>query len=76
MQYRDFAVWQRESLAQAEEQNRQLGYWKQQLSGSQPAEFFYDYPRLHTQSGDAHAIEFTIEGEIYRRLGHFRGEHQ
>lgn len=76
IQYRDFAAWQQQSQIQAAEHQRQLDYWKKQLAGSQPAEFYCDYPRPQTPSGDAHEIDFTIEGEVYDGLLSFGQEHQ
>ncbi|KAK1914117.1 hypothetical protein P3342_007363 [Pyrenophora teres f. teres] len=44
VQYRDFSVWQREQ-AQADEHQKQLSYWVEQLQSSRPAELLCDKPR-------------------------------
>lgn len=76
VQYRDFAVWQQQSQIQATEHQKQLEYWKNQLAGSQPAEFYCDFPRPQTPSGDAYEIDFTIEGEVYDSLIGFGQEYE
>jgi hypothetical protein len=70
IQYRDFAVWQKQE-AQLAEQQRQLEYWKQQLEGSQPAEFLCDKPRPAVSSGKALFHSLAIEGALYRDLQQF-----
>ncbi len=67
IQYRDFAVWQKQEAQEVENQ-RQLEYWKQQLDGSQPAELLCDKPRPAVLSGTAKIHEVTIEGSLYRDL--------
>ncbi|KAF9893175.1 hypothetical protein FE257_012590 [Aspergillus nanangensis] len=44
IQYRDFAVWQRQGV-QVREHQQQLKYWKAQLHGGRPAELLCDWPR-------------------------------
>ncbi|KAK1914123.1 hypothetical protein P3342_007369 [Pyrenophora teres f. teres] len=50
VQYRDFSVWQREQ-AQADEHQKQLSYWVEQLQSSRPAELLCDKPRPAALSG-------------------------
>ncbi|PMB65591.1 Enniatin synthase [Beauveria bassiana] len=75
IQYRDFAVWQRQEAQKAEHQ-RQLEYWKRQLDGSQPAKLLYDKPRPTILSGSARVHEFSIEGDLYQNLASFCKQHQ
>ena len=70
IQYRDFAVWQKQSH-QAAEQQRQLQYWTEQLTDSHPAELLCDKPRPAVPSGEAGVVETTIEGPLYRSLQRF-----
>ena len=49
IQYADFAIWQRERL-QGEELERQLTYWKRQLSGMMPLKLPTDRPHPDVQS--------------------------
>jgi amino acid adenylation domain-containing protein/non-ribosomal peptide synthase protein (TIGR01720 family) len=54
LQYRDYAIWQREYLS-GEILEQKLAYWKQQLQNAEPLELLTDYPRPAEQStrGDA-----------------------
>ncbi|KAI2787072.1 Beauvericin nonribosomal cyclodepsipeptide synthetase BEA1 [Penicillium oxalicum] len=70
IQYKDFAVWQKQT-EQTIEHQRQLEYWKRQLDGSQPAEFLNDKPRPTALSGVAEVHEVAIEGVLYRSLEQF-----
>ena len=70
IQYRDFAVWEKQSH-QAAEQQRQLQYWTEQLTDSHPAELLCDKPRPAVPSGEAGVVETTIEGPLYRSLQRF-----
>ncbi|GKT95948.1 AMP-binding enzyme [Colletotrichum tofieldiae] len=67
IQYRDFAVWQKQE-AQVAEHERQLSYWRQQLEGSQPASLLCDKSRPATLSGDAGFVSVSIEGSTYENL--------
>ncbi|KAM3417119.1 hypothetical protein BST61_g8695 [Cercospora zeina] len=67
IQYRDFAVWQREAQ-QAHEQQAQIDYWKTQLADSTAAEFLCDRPRPRVLSGDAGTATLSIEGTLYQAL--------
>ena len=50
IQYADYALWQRRWM-EAGEKERQLGYWREQLGGSQPVlELPLDHPRPAVQS--------------------------
>ncbi|KAH8678409.1 non-ribosomal peptide synthetase [Xylariales sp. PMI_506] len=74
IQYRDFAVWQKED-EQLAEQQRQLQYWINQLKDSSPAEFLIDRPRPELLSGKAGAVQLTIEGAIFKSLQSFAQDH-
>ncbi|KAL2679310.1 Nonribosomal peptide synthetase 30 [[Neocosmospora] mangrovei] len=73
IQYRDYAIWQKQRFHQDEYQ-RQLDYWVSQLQTSRPAEFLYDKPRPDTLSGSAGVHEFTIANTMYDRLQMFCAE--
>src|SRR6185312_7044730 len=76
IQYADFAVWQRHWL-QGEELERQLSFWREQLSGTLPAlELPADHMRSATQthSGAHRSIHLSLEttaelNEFSRREG-------
>ncbi|KAL7771417.1 hypothetical protein CFE70_001360 [Pyrenophora teres f. teres 0-1] len=54
VQYRDFSLWQRQQ-AQADEHQKQLSYWVEQLQTSRPAELLCDKPdRQHCLDRPAH----------------------
>ncbi|KAL7780721.1 hypothetical protein CFE70_010747, partial [Pyrenophora teres f. teres 0-1] len=70
VQYRDFSLWQRQQ-AQADEHQKQLSYWVEQLQTSRPAELLCDKPdrqhcldRLASQS-------IEIAGPLYAKLQSF-----
>ncbi|KJX95752.1 hypothetical protein TI39_contig1052g00008 [Zymoseptoria brevis] len=67
VQYRDFAVWQRQESTTPEYQ-RQLDYWTEELKDSKPAELLYDHLRPAVRSGRASVVEFVIEGQRYEKL--------
>ncbi|KAF2462502.1 acetyl-CoA synthetase-like protein, partial [Lindgomyces ingoldianus] len=67
VQYRDFAVWQKQP-EQLAEQQRQLEYWTTQLADSAPAELLCDRPRPEVLSGEAGAVNVTIAGSLYDSL--------
>ncbi|KAI0543201.1 hypothetical protein GGR58DRAFT_519334 [Xylaria digitata] len=73
--YRDFAVWQRQEK-QVAEHRRQLEYWTNQLVDSSPAEFLTDLPRPTILSGQAGSVPVTIEGELYEKLLKFCKAHK
>ena len=75
IQYRDYALWQRQE-PQGEEYGRQLEYWVQQLEDSQPAELLCDHVRPAALSGKAGVVELTIEGTMYHKLDRFCKAHQ
>ncbi|MEE1764997.1 non-ribosomal peptide synthetase [Streptomyces sp. SP18BB07] len=67
VQYPDFAIWQRETLAA--DLPRQIEYWKQHLDGLPPeVSFPGDRPRpaVATHRGDH--VEFPVAPELYRRM--------
>ncbi|KAK1916445.1 hypothetical protein P3342_004264 [Pyrenophora teres f. teres] len=64
VQYRDFSVWQRQE-AQADEHQKQLSYWVEQLQASRPAELLCDKPRPAALSGQAGVQSIEIDGPLY-----------
>jgi amino acid adenylation domain-containing protein len=62
IQYADFAVWQRNWL-QGEVLERQLEYWKEQLTGLSPLQLLTDHPRaeIQTFNGGAESIALAPE---------------
>ncbi|MDX2617602.1 non-ribosomal peptide synthetase [Streptomyces stelliscabiei] len=67
VQYPDFAIWQRETLAT--DLPRQIEYWKQHLDGLPPEVTFPgDRPRpaVATHRGDH--VEFRVAPELYQRM--------
>ncbi|KAI9148687.1 Enniatin synthetase [Paramyrothecium foliicola] len=75
VQYRDFAVWQKQEDQQAEHQ-RQLDYWTDQLADSVPAELLCDKSRPAVLSGGAGVVPLAIEGHVYEKLQAFCIAHQ
>jgi non-ribosomal peptide synthetase component F len=68
IQYLDYAQWHREWLS-SEVLETQLGYWKQQLSGSPPAlELFTDRPRPAVQTFTGSMLSITLGAELNERL--------
>ncbi|KAL7780532.1 hypothetical protein CFE70_010556 [Pyrenophora teres f. teres 0-1] len=70
VQYRDFSAWQREQ-AQADEHQKQLSYWVEQLQSSRPAELLCDKPRPAALSGEADVQSIEIAGPLYAKLQSF-----
>ncbi|CAE7034436.1 Non-ribosomal peptide synthetase [Pyrenophora teres f. teres] len=70
VQYRDFSAWQREQ-AQADEHQKQLSYWVEQLQSSRPAELLCDKPRPAALSGEAGVQSIEIAGPLYAKLQSF-----
>jgi amino acid adenylation domain-containing protein len=68
IQYADFAVWQR-GYVSGEVTDRQLAYWKQQMSGSPPfLELPIDWPRRSDQSAKGSMEAWTISNQLTARL--------
>ncbi|KAK1911236.1 hypothetical protein P3342_011838 [Pyrenophora teres f. teres] len=70
VQYRDFSLWQRQQ-AQADEHQKQLSYWVEQLQTSRPAELLCDKPRPAALSGQAGVQSIEIAGPLYVKLQSF-----
>jgi amino acid adenylation domain-containing protein len=70
IQYRDYALWQRQE-DQMEHHEKQLQYWVTQLQASQPAELPRDKPRPAILPGSADSREMKIDGELYDKLQRF-----
>ncbi|PLB54055.1 putative nonribosomal peptide synthase, partial [Aspergillus steynii IBT 23096] len=75
IQYRDFSVWQKQD-EQAVELQRQLDYWVEKLTGSQPAQLLLDKPRPQALSGNALFKEVIVEGDLYHALSDFCKQYQ
>lgn len=68
IQYADYAVWQREWL-QGEELERQLSYWKEQLTGApEVLALPTDRPRPAAQSYRGASYEFMLSAELTDQL--------
>ncbi|MEH1860991.1 MAG: amino acid adenylation domain-containing protein [Nostoc sp.] len=68
IQYADFALWQRKWLTK-EVQEKQLEYWKQQLTGAPPLlELPTDYPRPPVQTFTGATKKFQIEEHLTSQL--------
>ncbi|MGZ3458710.1 MAG: amino acid adenylation domain-containing protein, partial [Archangium sp.] len=64
VQYADYAAWQRQWL-QGEELERQLSYWRQQLSGVAPAlELPTDKPRPPEQTFNGAELDMSLSREL------------
>ncbi|AGC75283.1 non-ribosomal peptide synthetase [Nonlabens dokdonensis] len=75
IQYKDYAVWQREYLT-GSVLEEQLSYWKDKLSGYQPLNFPTDYARPTTIDYKGSSEEFTLSKGLsgkLRRLAKLRG---
>ncbi|MDH6707869.1 amino acid adenylation domain-containing protein [Kitasatospora sp. MAA19] len=67
IQYADFAHWQRARLS-GERLQRQLDYWRAQLSGLSPLDLPTDRPRGPVRAGRGERITFTVPAELAGRL--------
>src|SRR5262249_4585654 len=68
IQYADYAVWQRERL-QGEVLEREINYWKKQLSEVPPAlELPTDHPRPPVRSGRGASAGLAVPEEVTRGL--------
>ncbi|MCK9802426.1 condensation domain-containing protein, partial [Pseudomonas sp. MAFF 302030] len=64
IQYADYAIWQRHWM-EAGEQERQLGYWRQQLGDEQPVlELPLDRPRPAIQSHQGARLDLALDDEL------------
>ncbi|KAF5252505.1 hypothetical protein FANTH_2399 [Fusarium anthophilum] len=70
IQYSDFANWQKQE-AQALEHEKQLEYWKKQLTDCSPAKLPTDFPRPALLSGEAGVVPVSIDGQLYQNLREF-----
>ncbi|WP_037663174.1 non-ribosomal peptide synthetase, partial [Streptomyces aurantiacus] len=66
-QYPDFAVWQREQLSGTRIE-RQIAYWKKQLTGSVAPALPLDRPRGGEEPGAGAIHHFTVPADITARL--------
>ena len=67
VQYADFAVWQRGWL-RGEELERQLGYWRTQLSELRVLELPADHARPVVQSYEGASVGFSLSAEVSTQL--------
>ncbi|WDG77011.1 amino acid adenylation domain-containing protein [Pseudomonas chlororaphis] len=68
IQYADYALWQR-GWMEAGEKARQLGYWRERLSGEQPVlELPFDYPRPVQQSYRGARLDLALEPALVSGL--------
>ncbi|MFL1420255.1 condensation domain-containing protein, partial [Pseudomonas fildesensis] len=68
IQYADYALWQRRWM-EAGEKARQLGYWREQLSGAQPVlELPLDHPRPARQSYRGARQDMALEPALVASL--------
>ncbi|MDP2604425.1 MAG: condensation domain-containing protein, partial [Deltaproteobacteria bacterium] len=67
VQYADYAVWQR-SYLQGEVLEKQLSYWKKQLSGVPVLELPVDRPRPAVQSYQGARLSFAISKTVSEKL--------
>jgi amino acid adenylation domain-containing protein len=70
IQYADYAICQREWL-EKEELERQLAYWRRQLTGAPTLELPTDFPRPPRQTFVGTRIPFTLPAELTARLKAF-----
>src|SRR5262249_9970868 len=68
IQYADYAVWQRNWL-RGEVLERQLGYWREQLTGAPPLELPLDYPRTALARHRGANLNFELSEELTEGLG-------
>ncbi|HEX8920580.1 MAG TPA: condensation domain-containing protein, partial [Pyrinomonadaceae bacterium] len=74
IQYADYAVWQREWL-KGEVLERQLDYWKQQLSGAATLELPTDRPRPVIQSTRGAHEDFALNSHVTEGLKRLSQQH-
>jgi len=70
-QYQDFARWQRQVL-QRETLEREVGFWREHLSGASPVRLGRDLPRHPTYAAGLEA--FTVPEDLERKLDTFAAE--
>ena len=73
LQYADFADWQRRYLE--DQQNEQLGYWKQHLNGAPSLlELPTDHPRPAVQTYRGGVVSTELPAELHSKLSALSGE--
>ncbi|MBV9464063.1 MAG: amino acid adenylation domain-containing protein [Verrucomicrobiae bacterium] len=68
IQYSDFSAWQQQSL-QGDQFNRQLDYWKKQLSGVVPLQLPLDKPRPAAQTFSGDQQTFVLPSRVVEAIG-------
>ncbi|MFF2063026.1 amino acid adenylation domain-containing protein [Streptomyces sp. NPDC058200] len=74
LQYADFAVWQRERLS-GELLERQLGHWRERLTGLAPLELPTDRPRPAVRDSAGAQVPLAVPADVARRLTALAREH-
>ncbi|PWN68629.1 hypothetical protein C1631_018305, partial [Chryseobacterium phosphatilyticum] len=67
IQYKDFALWQRNYLT-GEKLDQQIGYWKDKLSGFQNLDLATDFKRPAQISYEGENIYFSLDAEQTKKL--------
>ncbi|MBO9596134.1 MAG: non-ribosomal peptide synthetase, partial [Niabella sp.] len=67
VQYKDYALWQRENLT-ASVMSGKINYWKEQLKGLTPLALPLDYPRPATQSIRGATLTRQLSASVLNRL--------
>ncbi len=67
VQYADYAVWQRQWLT-GDTLDRQLGYWRDHLTGLEPLELPTDHRRPAERSGQGAMVPFTVPADVAQRV--------
>uniref|UniRef100_UPI003F882F47 condensation domain-containing protein n=1 Tax=Cysteiniphilum litorale TaxID=2056700 RepID=UPI003F882F47 len=73
IQYKDFALWQREFL-HGEILSEQVDYWKGRLDGIEPLALPLDYPRPHQIDYTGDNIDFSLDKQLSDSLIQFTKE--
>ncbi len=75
VQYPDYAVWQRDRLADPD-LARQLGYWRDQLAGMQVLELPTDRPRTVVRTTGGAVLRRDLPAELVERLSRVGQAHE
>ncbi|WP_066503439.1 amino acid adenylation domain-containing protein [Abyssisolibacter fermentans] len=76
IQYKDYAVWQQESLLNEESKNQEQ-YWLDKFKGEIPVlDLMTDYPRPTVQSFEGDDMDFVIDSELTKALKKYSKDSQ
>lgn len=67
VQYKDFALWQRDYL-KGDFLDNQLNFWQQQLAGFEPLNLPTDYPRPRQIDYSGHDITFELNEQLSQQI--------